>query len=166
MASEIAMNKTLTLLPLTLLFTTGVAFAQEKAKPLPSLAKSQARALMHNKRVLVVINAAGEDLAKSLKGNRALSRKLLYEFETIAFTGTAVAKKWQWQGEGSGVVVTDAAGKELGRFTEAELAGKAALTKLEPLFCKPVSADKKLAAAMVEAKKSGRKILIRFDAPW
>ncbi|MGK0155028.1 MAG: hypothetical protein ACI9SE_001988, partial [Neolewinella sp.] len=73
MASEIAMNKTLTLLPLTLLFATGVAFAQKKAKPLPNLAKTQARASMHNKRVLVVLNAAGEDLAKSLKGNRALS---------------------------------------------------------------------------------------------
>ena len=160
------MNKTLTLLPLTLLFATGVAFAQKKAAPAPDLTKTQARALMHNKRVLVVLSADGEDFAKDLKRNRALSRKLLYEFETIAFTGAAAAKKWQWQGAGSGVVVTDAVGKELGRFTEGELAGKAALTKLEPLFSKPVSADKKLAAAMAEAKKSGRKILIRFDAPW
>ncbi len=160
------MNKSLTLLPLTLLFATGVAFAQNKAAPEPDITKTQARALMHNKRVLVVLSAEGEDLAKDLKRNRALSRKLLYEFETIAFTGAAAAKKWQWQGAGSGVVVTDAVGKELGRFTEGELAGKGALTKLEPLFCKPVSADKKLATAMVEAKKSGRKILIRFDAPW
>tara|TARA_R110002073_G_scaffold577_4_gene4681 strand:+ start:1007 stop:1507 length:501 start_codon:yes stop_codon:yes gene_type:complete len=166
MASEIAMNKTLTLLPLTLLFATGVAFAQNKAAPAPDLAKTQARALMHNKRVLVVLSADGEDFAKDLKSNRELSRKLLYEFETVAFTGAAAAKEWKWQGEGSGVVVTDAAGKELGRFTEDELAGKAALEKLQPLFCEPVSANEKVADAILEAKISGRNILIRFDAPW
>ena len=160
------MNKNLTLLPLTLLFASGVAIAQKKAKPVPNLAKTQARAQMHNKRVLVVLSAEGEDFAKTLKRSRGLSRKLLYEFETIAFTGADAAKKWKWRGEGSGVVVTDAAGKELGRFTEEQLAGEAALKNLEPLFCKPVSADKKLADAMAEAKKSGRKILIRFDAPW
>ncbi|MFT4513692.1 MAG: hypothetical protein ACI91B_002398, partial [Planctomycetota bacterium] len=59
MAPEIAMNKALTLLPLTLLFATGVAFAQKKPVSTPNLAKSQARALMHNKRMLVVLNADG-----------------------------------------------------------------------------------------------------------
>ena len=91
------MNRNLTLLPLTLLLATGVALAQKKVAPAPDLAKAQARALIHNKRVLVVLSAAGEDFAKDLKGNRAVSRKLLYEFETVAFNGAAAAKRWQWQ---------------------------------------------------------------------
>jgi len=166
-ALEVAMNKSLSLLPLTLLFVTGVMSAQaKKAAPAPDLAKAQARAKMHNKRVLVVLNAAGEDFAAALKRNRTLSRKLRYEFETVAFTGADAAKKWRWQQEGSGVVVLAANGKELARFSKAELLPDKAMSVLEPLFCTPVDADKKLSAALVEAKKTGRKIFIRFDAPW
>lgn len=160
------MNKTLSLLPLTLLFATGVAGAQGKKAVAPDLGKAQARALMHNKRVLVVLNADGDDFAKTLKGNRALSRKLLYEFETVSFTGAKAAARWDWQLEGSGALVLAADGHELARFPAAALSADKALAALEPFFCKPVDADKKLAAAMVEAKKSGRNIFIRFDAPW
>lgn len=161
------MNKTLSLLPLTLLIATGVASAQaKKVAAVPDLAKAQARAMMHNKRVLVVLSAEGEDFAETLKSNRALSRKLLYEFETVAFTGAKAAKKWDWQHDGSGALVLAAGGAELARFSAADLAAKKALAALEPHFCKPVDADKKLAAAMVEAKKTGRNIFIRFDAPW
>ena len=161
------MNKTLTLLPLTLLFATGVAFAQQKqAAPAPDLAKVQARALMHNKRVLVVLSVEDDDYLTQLKRNREISRKLLYEFETVAYAGNAAAKKRQWRGDGNGVIVLDAAGKELARFDAADLEGKAALAKLQPLFCEPVDAEQKLAAALVEAKKSGRNVLVRFDAPW
>lgn len=160
------MNKTNLLLPLGLLLVTGVTAQAKKAAPVPDLNKAQARAKMHNKRVLVVLSAEGEDFALALKRNRAVSRKLLYEFETVAFTGPTAMKKWQWQREGSGVIVLDATGKELARFAEAELGKDAALAALEPHFCKPVDADEKLAAAMVEAKKSGRNIFIRFDAPW
>jgi hypothetical protein len=161
------MNKTLSLLPLTLLFATGVASAQaKKVAPVPDLAKAQARAMMHNKRVLVVLSAEGEDFAKTLKSNRALSRKLLYEFETVAYAGAKAAKKWHWQHDGSGALVLAANGDELARFPAAELTAKKALASLEPHFCKPVDANKKLAAAMVDAKKTGRNIFIRFDAPW
>lgn len=160
------MKKTLTLLPLALLFATGVAFAQKKAAPAPDLVKTQATALMHNKRVLVVINEDGDDYAKQLKRNRAISRKLSYEFEVVAFGAVDAAKKWQWESEGSGVVVLESGGKELGRFTAEQLDGKQALVHLEPLFCKPVNADDKLQLALAEAKKTGRNILVRFDAPW
>jgi len=161
------MNKTLTLLPLTLLLVTGVMFAQEKpVAPAPNLAATKARALMHNKRVLVVLSVEDEDYATQLKRNTAVSRKLSYEFETVVYAGAGAAKEWRWESEGSGVVVLDAAGKELARFTELQLEGKAALESLEPLFCKPVDADQKLALALADAKKSGRNILVRFDAPW
>lgn len=160
------MKNTLTLLPLALLFATGVALAQKKAAPLPDLVKTQATALMHNKRVLVVISEDGDDYTKQLKRNRAISRKLSYEFEIIAFGVDRAAKKWQWKSEGSGVIALDAEGKELGRFVADELTGKQALVQLEPLFCKPVDADNKLQMALANAKKTGRNILIRFDAPW
>ena len=160
------MKKTLTLLPLTLLFVTGMAFAQKKAAPVPDLVKTQATALMHNKRVLVVISEDGDDYVKQLKRNRAISRKLSYEFEVIAFRAVDAAKKWQWKSEGSGVVVLAAGGQELGRFSAEGLTGKQALVQLEPLFCKPVNADDKLQMALADAKKTGRNILIRFDAPW
>mgnify|MGYP006979699985 FL=1 len=161
------MNRPIALLPLALLFVTAMTTAQaKKAPPAPDLAKAQARALMHNKRVLVVLNAAGEDFGATLKGDRSLSRKLRYEFETVAFTGAEAAKKWRWQQAASGAIVLAASGKELARFTQDELQADKALAALEPLFCKPVDANKKLHAAMAAAKKTGRKIFIRFDAPW
>jgi len=163
---ETAMNKTLLLLPLSLLLVTGVTAQAKKAAPVPNLSKAQARAVMHNKRVLVVLSAEGEDFARTLKSNRSVSRKLLYEFETVAFTGPKAMKKWGWQKDGSGAIVLDASGKERARFAASDLSADAALAALEPHFCKPVDADKKLAAAMVEAKKTGRNIFIRFDAPW
>jgi len=164
---KVAMNKPLSLMPVALLLFSGVTFAQkQKAPPAPDLAKAQARAEMHNKRVLVLLNPADEDLAAALKRNRSLSRKLRYEFETVSFRGADALKKWRWQSDASGAVVLAADGKELGRFTHEQLVGDKALPLLEPLFCKPVDAKEKLAAAMVEAKKTGRNIFIRFDAPW
>ena len=165
--SENAMNKTLTLLPLTLLLATEVALAQVKQPAAtPDLPKVQARAAMHNKRVVVVLRAADDDYLTQLKRNASISRKLSYEFETAVYAGEAGAKQWHWQTRDSGVVVLDAAGKEMARFSAAELEGKEALAKLEPLFCKPVDAEQKLAMALVEAKQTGRNILVRFDAPW
>lgn len=160
------MNRTLSLLPLSLLFATGVAAQAKKATPVADLNKAQARAKMHNKRVLVVLSQEGEDLARDLKRNRSLSRKLLYEFETVAYTGKEAMKKWRWEKECSGAIVLDATGKERARFVADALGTDAALGLLEPHFCKPVSADKKLAAAMADARKTGRNIFIRFDAPW
>lgn len=164
------MNRTITFLPLVALLATGVASSQSPAKkaskPQPGLEKTLARAEMHNKRVLLVVNADGEDFGLALKRNRSVSRKLLYEFETTAFPQAVAKEKWAWQADGSGVIVLDASGKEIKRFAAADLAGDAALTNFEPLFCKPVDANQKLADAMADAKKTGRKILVRFDAPW
>ena len=161
------MKNRISLLPLTLLLASGMATTQEKKADLSlDLKKAHARATMHNKRVLVVLSAKGDDQLKALKGNRALSRKLRYEFETVSRPVAFAATSWKWQGEGSGAIAFDASGKELGRFQAADLQGKDALKKLEPLFCKPVDADKKLADALVVAKKTGRNVFIRFDAPW
>jgi hypothetical protein len=161
------MKKRFFLLPLTLLLATGMATTQEKEADLSvDMKKAHARAAMHNKRVLVALSAKGEDQLKALKGNRALSRKLRYEFEAVSSPVSSAAALWKWQGEGGGAIVFDASGKELARFQAADLQGKDALKKLEPLFCKPVDADKKLADALVVAKKTGRNVFIRFDAPW
>jgi hypothetical protein len=51
-------------------------------------------------------------------------------------------------------------------FAEGELRSKQLIAKLTPMFCKPLDADQKLAAALADAKKTGRAVFIRFDAPW
>ncbi|MEO6595947.1 MAG: hypothetical protein ABIP94_14440 [Planctomycetota bacterium] len=85
---------------LTLLLA-GVAAAQDKAPPptASDVAAAHARAKVHNKRVLGVLCADGEDYAATLKKDRTLSRKLLYEFETVQFIGKqadAQAVLWQF----------------------------------------------------------------------
>lgn len=161
------MKNNIILLPLALLLAHGVATAQEKKADLSlDLKKAHARAVMHNKRVLVALSSKGDDFLKELRGNRAISRTLRYEFEPVAMPATAALSAWKWQGEGSGAIIFSASGKEIGRFQASDLQGKEALNKLKPLLCKPVDADKKLADALVIAKKTGRNVFIRFDAPW
>lgn len=169
------MNRKLSLLPLTLLLP-ACASTEQAAQAAPVLAsaaspmavevvEASARANVHNKRVLVVLNKEGEDLAKNFKSDRAVSRKLLYEVETVSLPATA-GSHWNWQEDASGAVLLACSGKELARFGADELASDAVIGKLQPHFCEPADANQKLGDAMAEAKKTGRNILIRFDAPW
>jgi len=146
--------------------------------PFAALTKATAKAKLHNKRVLVVLTPADADTLAALKKDMVVSRPLLYEFETAQFSGSeanALAKKLQLEGEPDqrpALAVLDTDGKVLARLSTADVlvdgkvAGKPLLAKLKPHFCEPVDAEKKLAAALVEAEQSGRAIFVRFDAPW
>ncbi len=131
------------------------------------LRKARARAAVHNKRVLVVLPGAEVDLAGLLRRDRAVSRKFRYEFEV--YSGDA---KLYPSVKRPALLVEDAGGARLkaiaasSYLVDGKLSGEELLAAVEPHFCAPVDAAAKLAAAMVTAKKTGRNILIRFDAPW
>lgn len=165
--------------PIAGVLLAGVVFAQDQQpkpwQPPADLAKASARSAVHNKRVLAVLPAAGEDLAATLKKDKVLSRKLLYEFEAAQLTGAdaaAAAGHWQAGDARPALVVLAAGGDVLAKFAGADfmqdgaVASQALLTKLEPHFCAPVDAEQKLAAGIAQAKKTGRNVFVRFDAPW
>ncbi len=139
----------------------------------PELQKAMSRAQTHNTRVLVLLVDEGADLAKTWKQSRALSRTLLYEFEVVQFAGKVAhehAVQWKFQDALTtkpAAVVFDAGGKELARLTSETLQDEAKLAAtLQQHFAPPVDAEAKLAAALAVAKKTGRNVFIRFDAPW
>lgn len=167
------------LAPFLALSVLGAAVAQAPgAKPGDVLAKALARATTHNKRVLVAFPGEDGDLASQFKQDRAMSRTFLYELEIVQFAGKAadamaVELKCPDLVDGEpALLVLAADGKQLAKIpgaeflAEGEVLGKPLLERLKPLFCAPVDADKKLAAALVDAKKTGRAVFIRFDAPW
>ena len=166
------MNRRLSSLAL-LLALGAPAYAQgdgpKKAAPkVPAeLAKARARAAVHNKRVLVVLPGGDLDLATMLKRERSISRKLLYEFETVQLGAEQMADHVR-----PALLVQDAAGKTMAKIAgdvflhEGKIAGKALLAAVEPHFCAPVDAQQKLDDARKLARKTGKNILIRFDAPW
>ncbi len=138
------------------------------AKKLPSeLVAAQQRAAVHNKRVLVALPTEGQDLAKMIKRDRSVSRTFLYEFEVVQ-----LAADFEREVPRPALLVQDARGATLAQISAATFLADGALKGAELLaavklhFCAPLDASKKLAAAKAEAKKSGRNILIRFDAPW
>ena len=138
----------------------------EAAAP-AELRKARARAAVHNKRVLVVLPDADVDLAGLLRRDRTVARKFRYEFEV--YSGDA---KLYPSVKRPALLVEDAGGARLtsvaaaSYLAEGKLRGADLLAAVEPYFCAPADAERKLAAAMVAAKKTGRNILIRFDAPW
>jgi len=144
----------------------------------PALTKALNRADVHNKRMLVLLVEEGEDLAGAWKKNRAISRTLMYEFEIVQFSGKeadAWASMLDFEAalqKKPALVVLDANSTVLARIPSAALVtdgpanAEAFLAKLKPYLAEPVDADEKLAAALVEAKESGRNVFIRFDAPW
>lgn len=172
-----------------LLLTCAAAFAQQGAEPpgavpLPDrLAEATARATVHNKRVLLVLDARGEDLTARLQRTRSIARQLRYEFETVTAGKDevpALAKQLQLPGDRSGIAVLHASGTLLSWIAATtfvskaggdagsvpEIDGDTLLALLEPLFCAKANAEKKLADALVLAKKTGRNVFVRFDAPW
>lgn len=168
-----------TFAPLAAALLANLGRAQDDAvpawQPPAELHKAQARAQVHNKRVLAVFAAADQDLAATLKKDRALSRKLLYEFETVPLTGAAAescAQRWQLDEARPALVVLAADGELRAKLAPADftkgdaIASDALLAKLEPHFCAPRDAEAKLAAGIREAEKSGRHVFVRFDAPW
>ncbi|MCB9878060.1 MAG: hypothetical protein H6835_10705 [Planctomycetes bacterium] len=141
----------------------------------PELGKAAAKAQMHNKNVLVLFPEEGQDLAAMLKKDRALSRPLLYEVEMASVSREAAAKAakcWGVAGDRPAAVMLDKRGTVLERLGAADLVvdgkvpGADLLKKLEPKWATPVDAEQKLTAALAEAKKAGRNVFIRFDAPW
>lgn len=167
------------LTPLAAALLAAALLGQEPEQPAwqppAELAKAQARAMMHNKRVLAVLAAPGEDLAAALKQDRTLARKLLYEFETVTLEGPAAgscAEQWRLDDARPALVVLAADGAVRAKLGPADFtkdgapAHAALLAKLEPHFCPPLDAEQKLAAALTAAKKTGRHVFVRFDAPW
>ena len=131
------------------------------------LRKARARAAVHNKRVLVVLPNSDVDIADLLRRDRAVARKFRYEFEV--YSGGA---KLYPSVKRPALLVEDAGGERLtsvaaaSYLADGKLRGEDLLAAVEPYFCAPADAERKLAAAMATAKKTGRNILIRFDAPW
>lgn len=132
-----------------------------------ALAKARLRAAVHNKRVLIVLQQDGQDLASMIRRDRVVSRAFKYEFEVV------VLASGQYESHRRpSLLLEDAQGKRLLKlaepsfFADEKLRSKELLSAVTPYFCEPVDAQKKLAAAMSMAKKAGKNILIRFDAPW
>jgi hypothetical protein len=122
-----------------------------------------------------VLPAPGEDLLAALKKDKVLSRPLLYEFECVALTGDDAAscsKHWQIGDERPAVAVLDghlaprAAFGPKQLLADGKLAAAPLLDALKPHFCAPVDAEAKLTNALAAAKKTGRFVFVRFDAPW
>ena len=132
-----------------------------------ALQKARRRAAVHNKRVLVALPAPGQDLAALVLRDSAVSRTFRYEFEVV----TGGAERYASLPRPA-LVIEDAAGKQLATFAsdtflaDGKLRGARLLAAAKPHFCAPVDAQEKLQAAMATAKKTGKNILIRFDAPW
>ena len=153
----------------------GAGFLAQARAISPELGKAVAKAQMHNKNVLVLFPADGQDLGAVLKKDKALSRPLLYEVEIAALSGAKAgnaASCWGAGDERPAAVMPSKTGSVLVRLQSADLlsdgkvAGAELLKKLAPQWAKPVDADQKLAAALTEAKKTGRNVFVRFDAPW
>lgn len=173
-------------LPLTVpvLFSlvVGAAAQDAPAKPAsrtpPELTKALAKATTHNQRVLAIFAAEDGDPLAQMKKDRTLSRPLLYEFETVTLKGdTAHALAVEWKlpdalQDKPTLAVLDNTGKILASIAPAQFVvegkvdGGKLLPLLQPHFCTPIDAEGKLTASLAEAKKSGRKVLVRFDAPW
>ena len=164
------MTRRLMTFPVLFALAAGLCAQAEEAaaRKVPAeLAKARSRAAVHNKRVLVVLPEPGQDLAALIKKDRSVSRTFLYEFETVQLTGDALPKV-----ERPAMIVQDHVGKTLAKLDVTALLdgekfdGKQLLAAVKPHFCAPVDAEQKLADARKLAKKTGRNILIRFDAPW
>lgn len=152
---------------------TGEAKASAEPPIRPELQKALSRAQTHNTRVLTLLVDEGVDLAKTYKQSRVLSRTLLYEFEVAQFGGKVaheLSVQWKFQDallQLPAAVVFDASGKELARLASDALQDEAKLAEtLKEHFAPPVDAETKLDAALGVAKKTGRNVFIRFDAPW
>lgn len=168
--------------PVLLSLVTGVMAQDALGKPAsptpPELTKALAKVTGHNQRVLAILADEGGDLLAQLKKDKTVSRPLLYEFETVTLKGDAahaLAVQWKMPDalqQKPTLVVLDQAGKVLGSVAPSQFLaddkvdGARLLSLLKPHFCAPVDAEQRLAASLAEAKKSGRAVFVRFDAPW
>ena len=183
------MNRTVSSARVAAWLAAAVVSAQEPTpapvpRPAPSaaataaVAQATAKAKVHNKHVLAVFSPGDFDPLVAMKRARELSRPLMYEFEVVALAGAdadALAVAWKFPDAMQArpaLCVLDAEGKVLAREVVADLfeddkaKGAPLLERLKPQFCAPVDAEAKLKSAQVEAKKSGRAVFVRFDAPW
>lgn len=167
------------------LVCAGVVAAQDKpaavrVAPKAAIDAALAKARSHNKRALVVFasdGSASEVLAKSMKG-KALSHLLLYEFAVArvdAADAAADAMAFDFEAaieQPPAILVLDADRKPLAKLTAADLFtgetldAEALAKKLGELKAEPVDGDAVLAAGKATAKKSNRRLFVRFDAPW
>jgi hypothetical protein len=170
------------IVPVLLSLVAGASAQDAPAKPAspipPELTKAFVKATKHNQRVLAIFAAEGRDLHAELKKDKAVGRTLLYEFETVTLEGDpahALAVQWKLPDalhDRPTLAVLDHAGKLLTSVAPAhfvadgKLDGAKLLSLLQPHFCPPADAEQKLAASLAEARKSGRNVFVRFDAPW
>jgi hypothetical protein len=168
------------IVPVLLSLVAGASAQDEKAKPAPppELTKALAKATTHNQQVLAIFASEDRDLRAELQKDKAVSRPVLYEFETVTLKGDAahaLAVEWKLPNalhDRPTLAVLDHAGKVLASIAPAQfladgkLDGGKLLPLLQPHFCPPVDAETKLASSLAAAKQSGRNVLVRFDAPW
>lgn len=174
------------IVPVLISFAAAASAQAESAKPASrtpaELSKALGKATTHNQRVLAILANEDRDLHAELKKDKVLSRPLLYEFETVTLKGDAahaLAVEWKLPHalqERPTLAVLDPTGKVLASLTpdqflvdgkrDGKVDGSKLLPLLQPHFCPPADAEQKLAASLAEAKKSGRNVFVRFDAPW
>jgi len=183
------MNRTKITPKVAALILAATLAAQEKpartepkpADPVSSqFAATLAKARTHNKRVLAVFapkeKAATTAIAAARKGNAELNHLVLYEFEVACFDASAVdlATRIGIAGELAHppvIAVLDADGKHLATlprelWSDEGLDATALLETLTKQTAPPADAAKKLEDGIALAKKTGRNVFVRFDAPW
>jgi hypothetical protein len=168
--------------PVLLSLVVGASAQDAPAKPAsrtpPELTKALAKATTHNQRVLAIFAAEDGDPLALMKKEKKLSKPLLYEFESVMLKGDtahALAVEWKMPDalqDKPTLAVLDNTGKVLASIAPAQFVvegkvdGSKLLELLQPHFCTPLDAEAKLTASLAEARKSGRKVFVRFDAPW
>ena len=168
------------LLPMLCSLVAVVPAQQEPAKQpptTPELTKALAKAAAHNQRVLAILAPDEGDVRAAMQKDKALARTPLYEFETVTLRGDSarvLATEWKLPyalHDRPTLAVLAHDGKVLTSvepakfFADGKVDAKTLLPLLKPHFCVPVDAEAKLAASLAEAKKSGRNVFVRFDAP-
>ena len=125
-------------------------------------------------RVLAVLAPEGEDVVTAWKRSKDLGRLLMYEYELVQLTGTAADTFATRHGFAAAVqhkpaaIVLDQGGSALAQLLPSLVTAEPATfaAALKGFSCAPVDAEAKLAAALADAKETGRNVFVRFDAPW
>lgn len=133
-----------------------------------ALAKSKAE----NRRVLVVWGADGDEasrkLVETMKGDKALAKKLKYEYDVVRADASAadLAKRCGADLKSlPALSILDADGKPLANGA-APAEAKGLVELLTKHQAEPWAAKDVLDAATAQAKESKRRVLLHFGAPW
>ena len=178
--------KVLRLVPAPATAAQPAAGAQDKRAPIYDeaadanelVAAALVCAKRDNKRVLLMYggNWCGwcYKLDETLTKDPKVRRKMMYEYELVQLTGTAADTFATRHGFAAAVqhkpaaIVLDQGGSALAQLLPSLVTAEPATfaAALKGFSCAPVDAEAKLAAALADAKETGRNVFVRFDAPW